>query len=131
MDVPNELQKIIIPLTHNSLVAALKKMPHLPVSSVILLGIAKLDILHDFRQCNVADLYQKMDVIVHQYEGIELAAKSGWQLFKELEVAFPVLVVAENHLPLIATTHGMIQGSGKMNSGFSRHETSISPVLTN
>ncbi len=57
-----------------------------------------------------------------------LAAKSGWQLFKELKVAFSIIVITENHLPLITVTHRMIQGSRKMDSGFSRHETSISSI---
>ncbi len=56
MDVPNELQKIIIPLTHNSLVAALKKMPDLSIPSIIVLGIAELKVLHDLGQWNVANL---------------------------------------------------------------------------
>jgi len=60
-----------------------------------------------------------------------LAAKSGWQLFKELKVEFSIIVITENHLPLITATHRMIQGSRKMDSGFSRHETSISPISSN
>ncbi|MCZ6548680.1 MAG: hypothetical protein O6837_11280, partial [Deltaproteobacteria bacterium] len=60
-----------------------------------------------------------------------LAAKSGRQLFKEPKVAFSIIVITENHLPLITATHRMIQGSRKMDSGFSRHETSISPISSN
>ncbi len=59
------------------------------------------------------------------------ATKSGWQLFKELKVAFSIIVITENQLPLITATHRMIQGSREMDSGFSRHETSISAILSN
>jgi hypothetical protein len=131
MNVANKLQKIIVPVTKNSLIAALKKMPHLPVSSVIMLSIAELDILHDLGQWNIANLDQQMDVITHQYVCIKLAAKSGWQLFEEPKVAFSIIVVTEDHLPLITATHRMIQRSRKMDSGFSRHETSISPISSN
>lgn len=59
------------------------------------------------------------------------AAKSGRKLFKELKVAFSIIVITENHLPLITTTHRMIQGFRKRDSRFSRHETSISPISAN
>jgi len=35
-------------------------------------------------------------MIAYQYVCIQLAAKSGWQLFKELKVSFPIIVIAEN-----------------------------------
>ena len=67
-------------------------------------------------------------MITHQYVRIKLAAKSGWQIFKELKVALSIIVITENPLPLITATHRMIQGYRKMDSGFSRRETSISPI---
>jgi hypothetical protein len=67
-------------------------------------------------------------VIAHQHVSIEFAAKSSWQSFKQRKVAFPVIVIAENYLPLVATTDGMIKGTRKMNSGFSCHEGSMSLI---
>jgi hypothetical protein len=54
--IQSKLQKITIPVAQNSLVAALKKMPDLSIPSVIVLGIAKLKVLHDLGQWNVANL---------------------------------------------------------------------------
>ncbi len=58
MDVANKFQKITVPVTHNSLVAALKKMPDLSIPSVILLRLAELEVLHDLGQWDTADLRQ-------------------------------------------------------------------------
>jgi hypothetical protein len=44
-----------------------------------------------------------------------------------IEKVIPVLVVSEYSTPFNTTDHDVVQGSGSIDSGFPRHETSLSP----
>jgi hypothetical protein len=46
---------------------------------------------------------------------------------KSIEKLIPVGIVSEDRAPFNAPDHDMVNGSGSVNSGFPRHETSLSP----
>ncbi len=101
-------------------------MPNLSVPMVIISRIAKLQVLHDLGKRDSSNLYQQMDVISHQYAGIEFPAVFGPHLLEQQKVALTVNVVVENQMPLVSTTDDVIKSSRKMDPGFPCHATSTS-----
>lgn len=126
MDVAHKLQQITLAVTQNGFVPALKEMPNLSIPPVIVSGIAKLQVLHDLGKRYSSNLRQQMDVIPHQYVGIQLPAVSGLYLLEQRKVSLTVSIIVENHLTLVSTTDDVIKSSREMNTRFPRHEVAIS-----
>ena len=66
-----------------------------------------------------------MDIFDLASEQLKRKAVTLTVVLDAFEVIFPVPVVAKNVLPLIASNHDVIKGSGKLDSWLSRHALHI------
>lgn len=75
MDVPNELAEILIRLTEDGLIAALKQVSDLLVLSVVELAVGGQHSLHDVTNGIALHLDEQMEVVRHQAIGVEVERK--------------------------------------------------------
>lgn len=72
MNITNEFQKIGAFVAKDGFIATLKKMPLFSIVSVEILGVTKLEPLHDSGQRDALHLHQRVDMVPHQRIGIQM-----------------------------------------------------------
>jgi len=126
MNITDQFQKIGILITHDRVVSPLKKMPHLPISPVKLLGVSKQKGLHDLAQWDLFDLQKKVDVVFHQCVGIETERKSDLTMGKVGKEPLQVLLIPKYPLPAVPSADHMVESAGKMYPRSTSHTGNIS-----
>jgi len=126
MDIADQFQKIGILITHNCLVPPLKKVSHLTISPVKILGVSKQKRLHDPAQRGPFDLEKKMDVVLHQDIGIETERESGFGMGKVGKESLEIPFIPKYPLPAVPSGDYMIECAGKMYPRTTSHTANIS-----
>jgi len=72
-----------------------------------------------------------MNMVGHQYVGIEEEGIAVLVAFQELEVFLVIGGAFKDSLPLIASCDDVIEGSRKLNSGLSYHDIKILKTQVN
>jgi hypothetical protein len=101
-------------------------MPNLPVSTIEITRIPEQKGVHDPAQWDLIDLDQEVEMIFHQPIGIKTERESALDVRKVGQKPLEVLVVPKDTLSSIPSCNDMMQGPGKMNSGFPCHDNSLS-----
>src|SRR3990170_3969428 len=96
-------------------------MPHLPVPPIPVPGVTKEKILHDLGQLNPPNSNQMMDMVSHQYIGIQTIPKPPSRLLEQPQVAAAIGVIPKDPLTPIPPADHMVETPGKMNPWLSGH----------
>jgi hypothetical protein len=126
MNIANQFQQIGILITHDCLVAPLKKVSYLPISPVKILAISKQKRLHNSAQRGFFNLQKKVDVVFHQCIGIETEMKFSFGMRKVDKEFFEILFMPEYALPPISPADDMVECTGKMYPRTTSHTGNVS-----
>lgn len=125
MDVLEQGEKICILIAENGLVPALKQVSDRAVSSIEVKGVALVNALKNLRKGDALCFDQKMDVIAHQYIGVEAAVITVFIDREYLEVFLAVRNVLKYFLLLVSSGDYVIERAIEFDSGLSCHNERI------
>jgi hypothetical protein len=111
VNIPHQFQKVDLFLAENGFVSVLVEIPHPPVSTVKIHGIARQQRSHEGVQGFLATTDHEMQVIVHECpsitEAIGLFETSG-----ETGKKFPaIFLIPKNGLSVQSASDDMVDGS--------------------
>jgi len=125
VNIFHQIQQVSITVAKNGLVSTLKDMAHRPVFSVKVHRVALIDPLKYFIEGRISPFDQEMDMVGHQYVGIEKKRIKVLVLFQKLEVFLVIGEVFKDFLPLIAPCDDVIKGPLELNPRLSCHRMKI------
>jgi len=96
-------------------------MAHLAIALIVVAGITVQKALHRFGQRRAANFEQKMKVIGHQHIGVKRQPMALDHFGEQSLESAVVLIVVIYTLPLIAPADDVVEGTGEVYSGSSRH----------
>lgn len=121
MDVLEKCQKIVVPVTENSLVPTLEEMTNGSVFFVEIHGVALVDALEDFGKRNVLGFDQEMNMVAHENVCVEMAAIAVFVDGQKLKVSLEIRRIFEYFLSLITAGDDVVEGAVKLYPWFPRH----------
>ena len=100
-------------------------MADLAIAPIVIAGVAIQKALHRLGQWRAADFEQKMKVIGHQNVGVQRQRMVLDHFAEQRLESTMVLIVFINALPLITPADDVKEGTGKVYSRSSRHQSHL------
>jgi hypothetical protein len=82
------------------------------VAPVIIPCISDIELSHELRQIRFGGLDNQVKMVAHEHVSVHADIEDLNRAPKPLEKARPVMIVAENHAPIVAPTSHMIKSVG-------------------
>ena len=130
VDVAAAAQKIVFAIDQAGLVPTFPQRSGARVARVELPDIAPAELLHQAtcgthfgRRC------QQVDVVVHQYIGVQRAARGEQRLPQQLAIAGAISVVEEAAKAIASTLHDVLRNAWQVESRLAGHVHSIAAAL--
>jgi hypothetical protein len=121
MNVPDQRQQVLIPVTDDCLISALKEVADLVVNAIEVQRVGLLQALHELGERGAGCFHQQMDVVGHQAVRIDdhpiLFAIPG----QTIEVSLVVTRAQEGFLTLVSPDNDMIKEPRGEHSGAACH----------
>ena len=93
------------------------------VPSVIVASIRNIELPHELRQVRPRRLDNEVKMVAHQNIGVHPDAKDLACAPESVEKARSIMIVAENHAPIVAPVSDMIKSVGIQDSQWTRHNS--------
>ena len=130
VDVAAAAQKTVFAIDQAGLVPTFPERSGARVARVELPDIAPAELLHQAtcgthcgRRC------QQVDVVVHQYIGVQLAARGEQRLPQQLAIAGAIRVVEEAGKAIVSTLHDVLRNAWQVESRLASHVHSIAAAV--
>jgi len=126
VDVLEQRQQILVSVTEDSFVSALKEVPNFVIFPIEVLRISLVESLKDLRQRRLLGLDEKMHMVGHQHIGVQEKLESVFIVGGDAEISFVVAVIPEDALSLIPASYDMVKSSFKFDARLPCHAVSLS-----
>jgi hypothetical protein len=122
MDIPDKGKEICIFVAEYGFVSVFEEMAASMMTAIEILGIPCQEFSHDLGYALLAALKQDVYVIAQEDPGVDGAFALSDIVAEAFQEKGSVLVVIEDGRFVDAPHHDMMQGTGNIQSGLSRHE---------
>lgn len=122
MDVADKRKKIVVFVAKDRFIAVLKEMSGAPMTAVEVLSVPREELPHNAGNAKLAALEEKVYMIVHQYPCVDRALSINDVLSKPFKKTRLVLIVFEYIGFIVPTHHNVVQGTGNVEAGLTRHD---------
>jgi len=144
VNIPGKLEEVSVLLYEVALVPALKYVAHAAMTSVEAHGVGCVQAAHELAQRAGRRFDQEMSVVRHENISMDHSVPAVSIVAEKSQVSFPVRIVPEDALAVVATTDDVVHAAGKLNPWTAGHtnppswgeailfrgEMSMSPSLT-
>ena len=121
VDVADEGKQIVVFVAEDGFIAIFKKVAGAFVAAVIILGIPGKEFSHDAGDALFAALKEDMNVVAHKRPCVNRALPFRYRVAQTLYEQGPILIVVKYIGFVDAPHHDVVQRSGDVESGLSRH----------
>jgi hypothetical protein len=91
------------------------------VTAIIVTSIRNIELPHELRQIGLGRLDNQMKMIAHEHIGVHTDAENLKRAPESIQKARPVVIVAEDDAPVIASASHMIKSIGVRDPQWPRH----------
>ena len=126
VDIASYGRKINVVFRQFRLEPALEEMARATVLVAGIKCVPRKQPLHESRKIRPRRLYEQMEVIFHQHEGVKLYARRVQAVCQLREKPLAVIVAPEDDSPRIATAGDMVNGVRKIDAWWACHAVSVS-----
>ena len=124
-DIAAGFQKVSLPLDDCCAVARLEQVADVVVSSVEVVRMRAVHVVHAHREVGVGGLDEEMEVIRHQAIGRTQPTVPFHHFGQHREKPAPVEIVKEDGAALSATRRDVVDGAGRLKARAARHSVNV------
>jgi hypothetical protein len=124
VDVPDNRSQVRILFDENGLISILKEVPSTVPVAVEFLSVPQQQPLHNPGQWLLSSSHQQMEMVGHQAPRKTVRFGCGEQCSEFLEKTCAIEFIREDLAPCNTTGDDVMDGSGSVEAGLSRHEPS-------
>jgi hypothetical protein len=121
MNIPDQGQEVVVFVAQDGFVTIFKEMPATAMAPVKILGVPSEKLSHDGGDPPLAAFEKEMDVIVHNRPGVNRTFPLDHMSAKPFKEQASILVILEDIGFIYSPNHDVVQGSGNIQTGLTRH----------
>jgi hypothetical protein len=114
MQIPGDLQQIVIPLHHDRVISALVEMAWPPMTLIEGHRIASIQVMHELREVRTRRVNDEVEMVRHQDVAQKLNVMELQRPLQEFEKRIAVEIVSEDGTPLISAGGDVVIRAGKL-----------------
>jgi hypothetical protein len=129
VNIPDQGQEVVVFVAQDGLVTIFKEMPATAMAPVKILSVPSEKLSHDGGDPPLAAFEKEMDVIVHNRPGVNSTFPLDHMLAKPFNEQGFILVILEDSGFINPPNHNVMQSSGDIQAGLTRHRVILLALL--